>query len=292
MKFYTLPINPSVPGISILVPEKPILPNGAVNFIFQVRGIPSGDTKMAENGSLNAVVVTAEAGGSGSLENLQRYGNVEWINDTIRKVLKSLSKVNNGVEPTVGRIGLSSWSGGYGSLAKILENKLKLIAPISSVTVFDGIHDKDPNRLKPWVDFAKEAQKDPSKKFVIVHTDIKPNYTSSTESAKLISDAVGAKPDETGTINSGGFSVYRVPGNDAKAHIAARDKYKDIWAKHLAPDWNQGTFTPPTPNIKSAPELKEQKPLPQIAKNPIKPIDNKSLEMADNYLDSILKNLG
>lgn len=289
-KFYSLPVNLGISGTSVISTENPILPNGTVNFIFQIRGIPAGDTKMVGNAGTNAVIVTAENGGLGSLENMQKYGNAEWINTAITKILNALTNKNNGITPKVGNIAISSFSGGYGALSKILEQRNKLMAPITAVTVFDGIHDKDPNRLKPWIDYAKEAQKDPSKKFIIVHTDIKPSYTSSTESAKLISDAIGAKPDETGTINSGGFSVYHVPGNDAKAHIAARDKLPEIWAKHLAPTWNQGTYTPPITDIKSIPETKS--PTPQIAQKPKSTIDNKKIEEVDSYLDSILKNLG
>lgn len=291
-QYFTIPVGLGS-GTSVISPKNPILPNGAVNFIFQIRGISQGDIKTVGQAGINAIVITAEAGGMGSSENLKAFGSAQFVNNAVAKIINYLKTKFPGSNPKVGNVALSSWSGGYGAVGKILSEKSQLAFPITAVTVFDGIHEKDPKTLKPWIDYAKEAEKDPSKKFVIVHTNIvPPGYASTTDSSNSILNNVGLKRNKDGKTQSGGFAVYDIGGDDAKAHIAARDSLKDVWQKYLAPQWNQGTIKPTdAPDIKTKPVVSTPKPIVQPSVSQPKKLPKSDVKKIQYYFRDALKDL-
>lgn len=279
INFGIMNINTGYPGTSVLVPANPILPNGTVNIMFVIRG--GGGTDWANKTGLNAIIITAEAGGMGSLENTQAYGMVEFPNTVITNIIKAISE-KAGKPIKLGNFGLSSFSGGYDVVNKILMQRGKLYYnfggqrikyDVNSVYMFDGMHhsikdnpDGSPNeKMAAYIKYAQEAMKDPSKKFMIMHSAIKPSYSSTTETSDYILKHLGlnrksgnqqvfTKGDKSITpktvAGAGGFSVYQMfdqtdKGNMAKQHTFISGVMPQVWQQDLSKQWNQGTTVQP-----------------------------------------------
>lgn len=241
--------------------------------MINIRGLSGGDAKILEDIGLNAVVITAEAGGLGEVQNRARYGNVEFVNHSIKMVLDFLNKKYN-KNLTVNKLCLESWSGGFGAIVDILSNKGKLFYSLDSVIILDGIHhsifgSKPPqvNRvaMQPWVDYAMECMKGKSK-FIVAHTAVVPgSYVSTTDTSNYLLSQLnlirGDVPNykfkvktPVSYVESGGFYCYQlydkvepymlngranIPGTMGYEHIVANNFKKDIWQRHLIPFWNE-----------------------------------------------------
>lgn len=207
------------------ISDQPEWKNDTVNFWIQIRGFVPNKSYPNEK---NTAFISCEAGGMGSLENTQQFGSVQFVNQITNSVINYLNQMNN-KKLKIGGINLVSFSGGYGAVGKILEQKDKLSGPLKEVRVLDGIHEG--THMSPaWINWAKETASDPSKKFLIVHTNIKPGiYASTKDSADFILQNLGLKREQTGKENvvtqagAGGFQVLEMPGTDAQAHMKSRD---------------------------------------------------------------------
>lgn len=256
-------INPVMSGVSVTVPDNPIV-NGKYNVFFQIRH--GSSPKKSE---INTIIVEAEAGGMGSKENTQKFGNSKWIKDQLKIIQDELSKINPNV--TLGKLGLGSFSGGYEAVGKIISDP-EMKNRIDSLIILDGIHEgkrgnPDPERMKKWVEFAELAKNDPSKKFVFVYTAVDPgSYASTSDSAYYITDKLniqrqpssneykGVKP--ASVASSGGFAAIQLydrkgdqpgygysydsknkPGSSGHQHMMAAKILPDIWKEYLQ-DWN------------------------------------------------------
>ena len=245
-------------GIFVKCPDNPII-NGKYNVFFQIRS-GYNPTKAG----INTILVEAEAGGKGSSENTERFGNSDWIKKQLGIIQMILSKKFGNV--SLGKLGLGSFSGGYDAVGKIIADPT-INDKISGLVILDGIHygkrgKPDPNGLKPWVDFANKVKDDPTKKMVIVHTSVDPGtYASSTDTANYINKNVGAQKTKTdksynGIVpasisNNGGYTAiqlydqkdpnkfgYGYTENEMKSqHIQAAKSLKSIWGEYLK-DWN------------------------------------------------------
>lgn len=176
------------PGTTVLMPENPIKADGSVDIIINIRGIAGGDTKTASNMGVNAVIVTAEAGGLGSKENAESFGYASFVNDSVSKVLGFIKKQFPDKNVHRGKLIISGFSGGGSAIANILSQKDKVNGPIDGVLFNDALH-ASPNdpRLNAIIEYAKEAEKDPSKKFKLIHTAVVPgSYASTTDVADYI----------------------------------------------------------------------------------------------------------
>lgn len=262
------PYTKSVAYIS----DKHNFSNG-INFVFQIRGFTGKG--VAE--SPNTVWIASEAGGMGSLENTQTFGKASYVNESIKNIISILSAKYHYTGLVPNSISLVSFSGGYGAIEKILSEKSKLVAPIKSVTVLDGIHEgsKTP---KAWIDWAKESQNDPSKSFNIVHTNIKPpNYASTTDSADNIINNLGLKR-ENGNVISGGFKVFNIGGQDAQAHMNARDFLTNLEPGKPMPIGQTNQPAVNKPQVKSPAVKSSNKELSSVESNflaALKDLENK-----------------
>lgn len=202
------------PGTTVLMPENPIKSDGSVDIVINIRGIAGGDTKTASNLGVNAVIVTAEAGGLGSKENLQSYGYAGFINDAISKVLGFLKNQFPDKNIHRGKLIISGFSGGGSAIANILAQRDKVNGPINGILFNDALHASpgDP-RLKAIIDYAKEAIKDPDKKFKLIHTAVVPGtYASTTDVANYI-----LKELELGRQKNENYQEGITPASEAMA---------------------------------------------------------------------------
>jgi len=154
------------------------------------------------------------------------------------------------------RIGLTSWSAGYGAVEEILQQPLGR-ERVDSVVLLDGLHcDYQGDgfvqaTLAPFVRFAHEAA-DGKKLMVVSHSSIvPPGYASTTETANFLIHELGGHvhaakaraSDPMGLelvsrYDEGGFHVRGYAGNAELDHCAQVGLYRDILKVHLAPRWN------------------------------------------------------
>lgn len=232
-------------------PENPVAPDGTVNVMFQFRW-SSGASPM--NAGINTVIVQGDAKGLGGGEGAKQLGSPQFINDTIKKILDHLKPNYPNVK--LGKLGFSAFSGGYGPIWWALKHKDQLIKQPDIVIVADGIHhgvSSGSKGMQPWVDYAQEAAKDPSKKFVVLHTAVDPQkYPSTTQTANYMLDNLGMQRREVASnlyknwnvapksvATKGGFTVMEIPGADKAAHTAAGKALPHLWNTYMA-DWNKG----------------------------------------------------
>ncbi len=222
-KFVALP---SVgPGTTVFMSENAVKSDGSVDIIINFRGIvgQAKDVFSKTNGA-NAVVVTAEGQGPKE-ENLgskllqQQFGNANKVNEIVGTILTHLQKQFPDKKIKRGKLVLSGFSGGGSVVADLVAQKNQIKGGIDGLIINDGLHSKPGSEsLKAVVDFAREATKDPNKKFKIMHTAIKPwsknlgYYTSTTETADYILNQLGLER-KPGQNTEYGFT----PASEAKA---------------------------------------------------------------------------
>lgn len=102
------------------------------------------------------------------------------------------------LDPKLGRVALSAWSAGYGSIATI-ETLRRGREDLDAILVFDGIHAGwegtalNPRQMKPFVDLAKRAAFGGDIYFGMTHSAIDPvTYAGTEVTAKHLVKQVGA----------------------------------------------------------------------------------------------------
>lgn len=188
----------SVPG-GILVFPSTFQPttDGSYDLIVHFHGNTAVVRESVEVAKLNAVVAIINLGiGSAPYE---EYYNVSGAYEEL------LSAVDNGVKSrgvknaTLGRVALSAWSAGYGSLSSVLSNR-RGRERLDAVLMMDGIHagwesDGSLKRLqmRPFAKVAERAARGDIY-FGLTHSQIDPiAYGSSTASADYLIAHVGAE---------------------------------------------------------------------------------------------------
>lgn len=228
-------------GTTVMMPDTPVKSDGSVDIIFQIRGIAGGDTKTAGAIGKNAVIITAEAGGIGSKENLAAYGSPAFINEAVNKVIANLKQNFPEKNVHLGKLTVSSFSGGGSATAQLLMNRESLpkgSQPPKFVFI-DGLHaDPRSNVMKAVVDYAKEVKDNPKMgELSIIHTAVVPGkYTSTTEVADHLLDQLGlqrqsinqsqGEGDEvrpTSAANAGGLNVVQL--YDTQQPYMAKDPH-------------------------------------------------------------------
>ncbi len=186
------------PGTTIMMPANPIKPDGSVDIVINIRGIPGGDTKTASSLGVNAVVITAEAGGLGSKENQNQFGNASFVNTAVSKVLSFLQRNNPDKQIRRGKLIVSGFSGGGGAIASMLTERNKIKDGIDGVIINDGLHANPGSpAMNAVLEYAKEAAKNPDKyKLNIIHTAVNPGkYISTTNTANYLVQQLGMQRD-------------------------------------------------------------------------------------------------
>lgn len=182
------------PGTTVMVSTNAVKPDGAVDIVINIRGIPGGDTKTASSLGVNAVVITAEAGGLGSKENQSQFGNASFINKAVGMVLGSLKKKYPEKNIHRGKLVVSGFSGGGGAIAGLLTQRQQVTGGIDGVIINDGLHaNPGTPAMNAVLEYAKEAEKNPDKaKFSLIHTAVNPGkYISTSKTADYLLQELG-----------------------------------------------------------------------------------------------------
>jgi hypothetical protein len=182
---------------------------------------------------LNAVLVIINKGiGSGAYSDaLALPSNVDELLDRIQKVMADQCGL---ASARISRLGLSSWSAGYGGVEQFLRWRPERV---DAVLLADGLHvgftDRDQRvvdtgRLEAFTRFAEKAARS-EKLMTITHSGIEPmEYAGTAETALALSEAVHAPtwPVASGNhgmwqltaARRGQFYVEGYAGNDKAAH--------------------------------------------------------------------------
>lgn len=191
------------PGTTVMAPESAVKSDGTVDIVFQIRGLAGGDAKTAGQMGVNAVIVTAEAGGMGSKENLAAFGNATFINNAVQKILSNLQEKNPDKKVRLGKLTVSSFSGGGSATANLIVNRKNLPQGTSppKFVFIDGLHaEPEGSVMKEVVEYAKQVKDNPKAgELAIVHTAVVPTgYASTTQVADHILGQLGIQRNRIG----------------------------------------------------------------------------------------------
>lgn len=245
------------PGTVVFMSPNSVQPDGSVNIVINLRGVPGSANSVAKLGVDNAVIVTAEAQGPqsqnmGSALLEQQFGDAARINQITSTVLNHMKKQFPDKNIHMGKLILSGFSGGGGAISKLLMQEDKINGGISGVAMADGFHFDEKNpKWKSVLEFARKAQQNPDKySFRVLHTAVPTSYTSTTQNANaLIRDLnlqknTNTQPTDFGftpksIAESGGVQIVtmydsedpymiggkaNVPGTSGYQHIQALQK--------------------------------------------------------------------
>ncbi|WP_437636179.1 hypothetical protein [Sorangium sp. So ce854] len=192
----------SIRGGVLFTPESFQPAGSSYDLLLHFHGNTQLVRESAEVAGLNAAVAVINLGiGSGAYEELYAQPGVyeSLLADIDRAVAQRGLPT-----PRLRRVALSSWSAGYGAIAKILELR-RGVEDLDAILVTDGIHcgfvPDQPSGLNALqlASFARAAQRAAEGQvlFTITHSEIDPiAYASSSATASYLLDAAAGHPVE------------------------------------------------------------------------------------------------
>ena len=211
--------------------------DGAYDLIVHFHGMSAAQESNVERARVNAVVASINVGvGSGPYENTFKY---PWTFPSLVKTLeKAVAKSGRASGAHLGRIALSAWSAGYGSVGAILRVPSNA-KRIDAVLLADGLHSDYVNERRHIVDdgplakYAKVAEeaKKGAKLFALTHSSIlTTGYPNTTETIGELLKLAGVEKEPTvsdgprGMLevyesHQGDFHVKGFLGTGVKDHI-------------------------------------------------------------------------
>lgn len=199
-----------------------------------------------------AVLVGIDLGiGSGAYSGT--FSSPKAFERLLDSVEAAVAKKTGRASAKVRKVGLSSWSAGYGAVQEILSQPLgrKLV---DSVVLLDGLHcgyqGQSVNELQlgAFVEFAQRAAKKQVFMFVSHSSIIPPGYASTTETAAFLAYKLGGSlkrakgrgplgMDLIDRFDRGYFHIRGYAGNDKMDHCAHIGVYRDVLKVHIKPRW-------------------------------------------------------
>jgi hypothetical protein len=154
----------------------------------------------------------------------------------------------------IGKLGISSWSAGYGAVERALKSPLR--DRLDAVILLDGLHTghadtpRAARMLKPFVEQARRAAQGDTFMYVSHSSILPPSYASTTETANYLIWQVGGAPETAAArdgdpmglelireYTDGAFMVRGFSGNGKLDHCAQVGLYRRVLREQLAPRW-------------------------------------------------------
>jgi hypothetical protein len=199
---------------------------------------------------LDAIVVSVTLGMFSApydrkLKDEARFGR--WIDE----VLTSVAEERRSGPLRLRRLGIVSFSAGFGAVGRILPREAERI---DALVLLDGLHtyfDKskrpDPGGIEAYVKFANEA-KAGRKVMVVTHSSIKPiGYPSTTATTAVLLEQIGVekRPDREVVhdaqrlyrADAGAFHAFGYEGHTAKDHMKHLWMVGDLVREYVARRW-------------------------------------------------------
>jgi LysM repeat protein len=174
----------------------------------------------------------------------------------IQSIEQAVAKKTGKANAHVRKVGLSSWSAGYGAVQEII-NQSEGRRLVDAVILLDGLHcgyqglKLDPLLIRPFIEWAELAARREKFMFVSHSSIIPPGYASTTETAELLVHEVGGRLrvapsrrkapmglESVSRYTRGSFHVRGFSGNGAMDHCAQIGLYRDVLKVHIKPRWN------------------------------------------------------
>lgn len=225
-------------GAFLLIPPGLDPAEGPYDLIVHFHGVAPPLERALGASGLRAVIVDVNVGaGSGPYATIVRE-NVVNLDRLINKIERTMTRRSPGFASVhVGRVSLSAWSAGYGSVLRLLSSP-RVAERVDAVLLADCPHAGflDPSRrkvggagLEPLIDYARRAMRG-EVLLAITHSNIETiGYASTRETTDFLLRSLGLsrRPSNlpgpgrmmrTSYTESGGFSVSGYEGIDAAAH--------------------------------------------------------------------------
>jgi hypothetical protein len=244
------PWRPMVAGASYLLPDGVVGKDGGVDVIVHFHGAQVVDEEWRSSG-VAAVIVSVTLPGYGVMP----YREMFALPDTFGAIIDDAVKRAGGKR--VRRLGLVSWSAGYGATQDVLQNA-HYYDMVDTVVVFDGMHADyvegipDENDVAIFERFARDAVANPeTRQMIVTHSAVTPpGYASTTETATMLLAAAGvARVEERRTnprgmlewyhADSGGLHVRGFRGDGPHDHMDQVHLLRDVMRTFVAPRWTR-----------------------------------------------------
>jgi hypothetical protein len=237
-----------------LAPERdPAKDGGAIDVMFHFHfGREANDSWRASR--LDATIVSVTLGmGSAPYEHALR--DPERFERWIDEVLASIAEERRAPPLHLRRLGIASFSAGFGAVGHILASPA-LYDRLDALVLLDSIHTHytrgkkpDPSAIAPYVKFASEALAR-RKVMVLTHSSIvPPDYPSSAETTTTLLDAIGVAkiPHDEVThgmrrlyrADQGAFHAFGFAGETARDHMEHLALVGDLVREYVARRWTR-----------------------------------------------------
>jgi hypothetical protein len=242
------PWRPMAWGASYLAPDDVVAKDGGVDVIVHFHGALVVDEEWRTSG-IHAVIVSVTLPGYG----VTVYRDMFAASDRFGAIVDDAVKRVGGTH--VRRLGLVSWSAGYGATQDVLSNA-HYYAMVDTVAVFDGMHADyveglpDAGDIAIFERFAHDAVSG-EKQMIVTHSAVvPPGYASTTETATMLLASVGVPRVEEKKTNargmtewyhadSGGLHVRGFRGDGPHDHMDQVHLLGDVVRAFIAPRWTR-----------------------------------------------------
>jgi len=250
----------------LIMPQRGgITPDGQFDVMFQFHGHEAVRKEWVK--VMDGAVLVGIDLGIGSGPYSQTFNAPDAFKRLVESVEQAMAKKTGRKNARVRKVGLSSWSAGYGATQEIISQPYGRRL-VDVVILLDGLHSGysgnmiNETQIKPFVEFAQAAANGEKFMFVSHSSIIPPGYASTTETANFLIYKVGGKPRHTqprgsdpmgldliSRFSKGQFHVRGYSGNDKMDHCAHIGLLGDVLKVHIKPRWNspRGTRRPGEP---------------------------------------------
>jgi hypothetical protein len=245
----------SIPMGQMLIPARGgITKSGAFDVMFHFHGHDAVRKEWVQ--VMHGAVLVGVDLGIGSGPYAAAFQGPKSFERLVESVEREMAMRTGNPHAHVRKVGLSSWSAGYGAVGEILQQEYAKKV-VDSVVLLDSLHcgyvgrDLNAMQIQPFIDFAKEAAARRRFMFVSHSSIIPPGYASTTETAHLLIQEVGGRPHRTharagdpmglkliSRYDKGDFHVRGYSGNDKMDHCAQIGLYRDVLKIHIRPRWH------------------------------------------------------
>jgi hypothetical protein len=232
-----------------------VAPDGGFDVMFHFHGGHVSDTEWRNTGLNAAIVVITLGQGSGIYS--EAFADPDRLGRILDELTQNVGRITRrGVH--VRRVGLLSWSAGYGATQRILTQS-RYDSLVDAVVLLDGLHadyaDRrthkvDVRMIDPFIRFAREATKG-QKQMVITFSSIETTgYASSREVTLSLLDAVGVEPQTRDQLawkgmrmileaHEGELWVRGFAGEDTMDHTEHLQLTEEMVRRHIVTRWTR-----------------------------------------------------
>jgi hypothetical protein len=246
-----------------LVPQSGgITADGGFDLVVHFHGHEAARKELVHSGA--AIVLVGVDLGTSSQPYSDGFAAERTFTDLLRGVETLVAKKRGLARAHVRRIGLSSWSAGFGAIGQILRQPVgkKVDTVILLDSLYAGYADADskgplPTHVEPFLKFAENASRGVTQTFQSYSQVKTQGYASTAMVSKYMVDKIGgrlAKVKLTGRsgmvlserFDQKGYHVRGFDGEDKLDHCAHLGLLRDVVKQYLLPRWK----TPPAPRVK------------------------------------------